>query len=164
MLFRTLVAAPFLPGLTFSEIARMSLPPLDKNCRLFLWRGHVSRAHGIAEAWGFKPIDELIWFRGHRCQNCNGMALPGCSRCQGEGWVGKHESGPMRSLHRSCLVAERGKPQRHAWNTARSVIVSSSSNPKILPEKFFLFVEQHSEGPYAQIDLPERDGWTTWKN
>lgn len=161
--FRTIVADPpwafgdKLPGfargaarnystLSLSEIARFPLPPIADDARLFLWRVSAmpDEALTVCRMWGFKPKSEIVWVKLTK----RGLIHFGMGRT-------------VRLSHETCLIGQRGHPERLAKNV-RSVFEAPYTRHSGKPEAFYEIVESLSPGPYLELFArSRREGWTS---
>lgn len=137
-----------LPYSTMSIAEITAMPVVDlahERAHLYLWvvNRHLRHAHGIAEAWGFKPSMVLTW-----CKAPMG---------QGPGYE-------FASNTEFCLFARRGKADyppphrvnRNWWEWPRGLHSAK-------PEEFLDLVERVSPGPYLELFARrQRIGWDTW--
>lgn len=139
--------------MSVDEIAALPVGDVASvDAHLFLWvtpelhrRGEGVR---VAEAWGFTPVDEIIWEK----PNIGMGAFP-------------------RHVHEPLLIARRGSlpftgsrsirsvqrwPQRHAGNGGGKVHSSK-------PDAALDLAEQVSPGPYLELFARRaRFGWDYW--
>lgn len=141
--------------LTIGQIKAYPLPPLAKDCYLFLWRvsSMQEEALEVMHAWGFDRPTEFVWEKLTK---------------EGKPWFGMGRT--LRSSHEAGLVAKRGKPQPLAKNVRSSFTapVPRDEEGKYVhsgkPEYFYTdVIEKLSAGPYVELFARrQRPGWTTW--
>lgn len=159
--YRTLVADPpwalkdKLPGpgrgaakhyrlMSVEDIARLELPPLARDCRLFLWRVAAMQEEALAvvRAWGFVPKAEMVWVKRTK----NGLMHFGMGR-------------QVRMSHETCIIATRGRPPRLS-NSVRSTFEATIGAHSEKPDRFFDLVEELSPGPRLELFARRRrPGW-----
>mgnify|MGYP001598581440 CR=1 FL=1 len=159
-LFRTIVADPpwpmthrdgnsHYPLMSMEDIKGFQLPPIDTDCRLFLWRLTTNQrwAIDLLDAWGFRLRSEIVWIK---------------MRKNGNPQFGMGSS--VRSSHETCLIAERGKPPILS-HSIRSVLMAQVGIHSQKPEEFYGLVEKLSPGPYLELFARKhRVGWTCLGN
>lgn len=150
-------------------IMRHTLPTLDADCHLFLWRvsAMVEEAYEVVRAWGFTPKSELVW----RKTTATGKRHFG---------MGRH----VRAEHETCIIAVRGRPKvidrstrsvfdapepvpyDEGFAVESSVLVAEASRVHSRkPPEFFALVERLCPGPYVEMFAREqRAGWTVIGN
>lgn len=125
------------------EIQRIDLPPLAKDCRLFLWTtGNFLRpAFSVMEAWGFRDSGaQMIWHK---------LGRLGMGRT-------------VRVQHEYVLIGVRGRPPVLNHST-RSVFEARPGIHSAKPDEFYDLAESLSPGPYADLFARrERPGWYCW--
>jgi N6-adenosine-specific RNA methylase IME4 len=161
--FRCLVADPpwrfkdALPGpgrgagkhyttMPVQEICAFRLPPLNKDCWLFLWRPatHAREALDVARAWGFDAApSELIW----RKTTNDGKGLR----------IGMGRA--FRNAHETCLIFKRGKPERLSL-ALPSVFDAPRTEHSAKPAAFYGIVDRFAPGP--TVELFARRQWPHW--
>lgn len=123
------------------EIKAFPLPPLDKNCYLFLWCTNPLMAEGthaeICRAWGFKPQSILTWRKP----------------------VGFGMGYTLRSATEHILVGRKGKPQPKNRST-KTWFDHKALGHSVKPEKARFIIESLAEGPYVELFARRPfDGW-----
>lgn len=147
------------PCLSRQELMRFPLPPLAKDCVLFLWRvaAMPQAALDVVDAWGFTPKTELIWLKKTE---------------HGKRWFGMGRT--LRAEHEACIVATRGFPLLKN-NSTRTTFVTDGLDVAGLsatvgrhsekPERFYDVVEDLLDGPYCELFARrQRPGWTCLGN
>lgn len=143
---------------TIEEIMEMSLPVMEKDCYLFLWRvaadDFPEDAYRVVRAWGFKPKTEIVWDKLTR----NGLPWFG---------LGHH----TRASHETCIIAVRGKPKPLVKNIRSRFEAKVPDKPRALgekleywhsakPDEFYDLVRKLALGPYAEMYARKyRQGW-----
>lgn len=165
MIYRCLVADPpwlhgdKLPGekrgavkhydcMATADICRMQLPPLNRDCWLFLWNLHTHKADAltVARAWGFgtAPCGEIIWVK---------------TRLDGTGIrIGMGHS--VRMAHESCLIFRAGRPERLDASIP-SVIMAPRLEHSRKPDEFYRMVDRLVAGP--KVEMFARRQWPGWR-
>ena len=137
-------AAKHYSLLSIADIAAFDLPPLDDDCRLFLWRvaSMQEEALAVARTWGFIPKAEIVWVKS---KNPPTLTI-GMGR-------------QVRMAHEVCLIAIKGRPERLSM-AVPSVVFAPRGKHSAKPDEFYDMVERLSPGPYADIFARrQRDGW-----
>lgn len=141
-------AAKHYSTMSLSEIQRMPLPPLARDCWLFLWRLHTHQeeALAVAEAWGFgrRPCSELVWVK----QTLDGSRVR----------IGMGRA--FRMAHEVCLVFRRGRPSR-ASASVPSVILAPRLEHSRKPAAFYEAVDSFV-GDVPKVELFARRQWPGW--
>lgn len=135
------------------DICRMPLPPLAKDCVLFLWRvaSQQQEALDVVRMWGFTPVKtELIWVK---------------KTSAGQRWFGMGRT--LRAEHEVCLIATKGKPQVRNHNTRTTFTIdvdgfsAKAGRHSEKPDKFYEIVEALFDGPRVELFARRhREGWT----
>lgn len=135
--------------MSVDDICNLTLPVLDPDCYLFMWRvsSQVEEAYKVVRAWGFTPKSEIVWQKLTK----NGLPWFG---------MGRH----VRASHETAIVAVRGRPKPKVRNV-RSRIEAVTGRHSEKPDQFYGLVEQLAEGPYLELFArKERPGWTCLGN
>lgn len=160
--FRVIVADPpwpfndKLPGpnrgaarnyklMTIDEIKSFSLPPVEDDSWLFLWRvtQMQKEALEVLDAWGYTLKSEIVW---------NKLTVHGYP------WFGIGRT--VRMSHEVCLIGAKGRPTVNN-RAVRSVFAAQAGQHSEKPEPFFKIVETLCNGPYAELFARRRrSGWT----
>lgn len=133
------------PTMTVEEIAALR-PPADDHAHLYLWttNRYLRDAYTVAEAWGFRFCQILVW-----CKTPMGLG-PGGAFAQNAEFI------------LFCRKGSPGQTRRidSVWfNWPRTAKHSRK------PEAFLDLVEQVSPGPYLELFARrQRIGWDTWGN
>lgn len=142
--------------MTVQDICRFPLPPLERDCVLFLWRvaSMQQAALDVAWAWGFTVKSELVWLKKTK---------------YGNRWFGMGRT--VRAEHEICLIATRGHPRplNHSTRSTFTTDVEGFSAPvgrhSEKPEIFYKVVENLYAGPYVELFARRaRPGWTCLGN
>ncbi len=156
--------------MSLEDIRRYPLPPLARDCRLFMWRvgAMQEEALSVINAWGFKQKSEIIWVKTTQDGKPlvigeDGDVIPG-KNFNNLAWGNGFQT---HYCHEVCLIAVRGRPERTAH--VRSVFFAPRPchpNGKPIhsakPDKFYEIVQQMSPGPYyEQFARQRRPGWMT---
>lgn len=138
--------------MTLDKIKRFGLPPLARDCVLFMWRvaAMQEEAHAVIRAWGFTPgKGEIVW----RKLTKNGKEHFGMGRI-------------VRGSHETCLIATRGRPKRkHARQRSLfSARMPLGRNGRVKhsakPDEFYALVRELYAGPrVALFEREHRDGF-----
>lgn len=139
-------AAKHYATMTVGAICAHRLPPLHRDCWLFLWRPatHQQPALDVARAWGFDaPPAELIWRK---------MTKDGQRVAMGMGRS-------VRNAHETCLVFRRGKPQRLSASIL-SIFDAPRGEHSAKPAAFYALVDELVPGPH--VELFARRQWPGW--
>jgi N6-adenosine-specific RNA methylase IME4 len=137
--------------LSLEDIERFELPPLAKDCWLFLWRtgAHAREAFRVIDAWGFKyASSEIVWVK---TTLDNSRIRIGMGRA-------------VRNAHEVCMIAKRGKPERLSASVP-SVIMAPRLRHSEKPTAFYKAVERFAEGPRVELFARRtRPGWQCFGN
>jgi len=136
--------------LTIKELQAFTLPPLEDNAVLFMWRvsSMVPEAYSVVEAWGFTPKTELVWQKLTK----HGLDHFGMGRY-------------VRASHETCIIATRGRcfPQcLSVRSTFRAPVPRDKAGAvhSAKPEAFYQIVEELYPGPYTELFARRlRNGW-----
>lgn len=131
------------------EICAFTLPPLEPDAYLFMWRvaSQVEEAYRVVRAWGFAPKSEIVW----RKMTSGGKPWFG---------MGRH----VRAAHETAIVAVRGRPRRLSASE-RSVFEATAGRHSEKPEAFYDIIERLAPGPYVELFARrQRAGWTCLGN
>ena len=130
--------------LTVAEIGRLPVASLAaEHCRLFLWttNRYLPDAFGIAEDWGFRYRQALVW---HKTDGNMGGSVAPCSA-------------------EFLLVCVRGVPSRLAKATSAVITHAQAKHHSAKPAAFLDLAEQVSPGPYVELFARQpRLGWDSW--
>jgi N6-adenosine-specific RNA methylase IME4 len=134
--------------LTVAEIAALPVPDLAAaDAHLYLWttNRYLFDARDVAEAWGFRYAQLLVWAKTPMGQG------PGGTWAQSTEYVMFCRRGSLRSLRRFDST----------WFNWKRMGKAHSRKP----DAFLDMVEQASPGPYLEM-FARRDrlGWDTWGN
>jgi N6-adenosine-specific RNA methylase IME4 len=136
------------PQMTVDEIS--ALPVVDlaaPDAHLYLWttNRYLRQAFGVAEAWGFRPAQTLVWAK-------TPMGIgPGGTWAQSTEYVLFCRRGSLKALRR--------------WDSSWFPWKRMGKAHSRKPEAFLDMVEQTSPGPYLEIFARRaRLGWDTWGN
>ena len=142
-------AAKHYASMTVEDICRFPLPPLAKDCRLFLWRvaSMQEEALLVARVWGFRIKAEIVWKKLTK--------------------TGKRHFGMGRTVrmeHETCLIGVRGSPPI-LFRRERSILEAHVGRHSEKPEEVYDLVERLSPGPYVELFARRsRPGWTCLGN
>lgn len=139
-------AAKHYPVMRTPEICAFSVPPLDSDCWLFLWRPatHQQEALDVARAWGFtRPPSELVWCK---VTNDETRLRIGMGRA-------------FRNAHETCLVFKRGRPTRLS-KALPSTFDAPRREHSAKPDRFYEIVDAFAPGPV--VELFARRQWRDW--
>jgi len=146
------------PTMALAEIELFTLPALDDNAYLFLWRvsSMVEEAYKVVRAWGFVPKTEIVWIK----RTAPGKRSPG-----GKRWFGMGRT--VRAEHETCIVATRGKVAplvRNIRSTFEAEVPARGHSAK--PEAFYTdIVERLCAGPRLELFARcQRSGWRCMGN
>lgn len=141
----TSVAALPYSTLSLDEIAALPVSQFaEKTAHLYLWTVTAVLRHsfGIAESWGFKPKNVLVW-----CKPGLGPGVRFRQTCEFVLFATRGGSVP---------VTQHDIGTWHQWPRGRH---------SQKPEAFLDIVEQVSPGPYLEMFARrQRLGWDTWGN
>jgi N6-adenosine-specific RNA methylase IME4 len=133
------------PTMTVDQIAVLQIPAA-KDAVLFLWvvDGHQPEALEVVTAWGFTPVNSIIWVK-------NGIGLGA--------WV--------RNQHEQLLIAKRGRfsPPPPELRIA-SVVHAKRGRHSEKPAVFYELIE-HMYPQTSKLELfarRQRAGWAAWGN
>lgn len=155
--------------MTVEQLKRYPLPPLDPDCRLFMWRvGALQQeALDVGKAWGFTQKAEIVWIKttadGKLIINVDGIGndevVKGKDPAHGQlANISFGTGHQVRYSHETCLIFTRGNPLRTAH--FRSVFFAPIGEHSEKPAKFYDIVEQMSPPPrYRMFACEPRDGW-----
>ena len=143
---RTTRGAVSYPTLSVQQLIDMG-PQIRKlaatNAHLYLWstHSHLPDAFEIIEAWGFKYIQLITWFK----------------KRMGLGFHFRHFTEPL-------LFAVRGN-LRPSRRDLPSYIVERSTRHSRKPQAAYRLMEIASPSPRLELFARERrDGWDAWGN
>lgn len=163
--------------MTVDELINYPLPPLDDDCRLFMWRvGALQQeALTIGKAWGFTQKAEIVWIKttsdGLLLIDPNGVGNDEVLKkpdAQHRGLVIPEDLAnvsygtghQVRYSHETCLIFTRGEPIR--TEHFRSVFFAPIGEHSEKPDKFYEIAERMSPGPrYRMFACEPREGWTS---
>lgn len=137
-------AAKHYRCMSVDALCRFPLPPLQRDCYLFMWRvaAMAEEAYRVVRAWGFTPKAELIWIKKTK----TGRRHFG---------LGRH----VRAEHEACIIAVRNKP-RPLCATIRSTFEAPVASHSEKPDAFYAIVEQFAAPPYTELFARRRrPGW-----
>lgn len=165
--------------LSLDNIKGFPLPPLDRNCWLFLWTVASMREEGyeVLRAWEFAPTGgQLTWVKTTR--DCVAIIDPHASsmdldemfeafpineRTSVRALFGRLAFGMGRTTRATdevCLIGRRGKPERRS-RSIRSVFFAPLGEHSAKPDRFYNLVEEFADGPYVELFARRRRrGWT----
>jgi N6-adenosine-specific RNA methylase IME4 len=136
------------PLMSTPEICEFGLPQLAENCWLFLWKvtSMQREALDVCEAWGFRPVQELVWLK---------TSKRGTPRI-GNGWY-------ARPMHEFCILAVRGSRPTDGYpaKCCYPLVVQRGSGPSLCQARDLLSeVERLCRGPYVEpFARCHRRGW-----
>jgi len=137
------------PTMTVDEIAALPIAELaGSNCWLFLWttNRYLHDAFHIAEAWGFKYAQTLVW---HKTSNVSPYG------------------GTFSSNHAEHLLAcRRGRPPiLSRWPSTVIAAPKPNDRHSRKPDAFLDLIEGSTEPPRVELFARrQRLGWDTWGN
>ena len=147
-------ASKHYPCMPIKDIMAFPLPPLDKDCILFMWRvaAMQQEALDVVKAWGFTLKSEIVW------EKLTGGGVQGIAK---EAFGMGHY---VRMNHEVCLIAVRGKPVIRS-HSERSMFMAPMGRHSAKPDEFYEKVEALCAGPYAELFARQhRPGWTCYGN
>lgn len=119
---------------------------LAPDAVLFLWRVHARQrdALDVAEAWGFRVLQEVVWEK---------ITADGTGLRMGMGrW--------LRSCHETALVGFRGRRPPPRDRGVLDVVRAPRGRHSAKPEAFYELVERVADGPYLSLFArSRRRGW-----
>jgi N6-adenosine-specific RNA methylase IME4 len=130
------------------------LPPLAKDCALFMWRcaAMQEEALELAKAWGFTIKSEIVWQKMRGDKPAFGMG---------------HY---VRAAHDTCLIGVRGRPKKLDATSARNMRsifaarmpLGADNRPvhSAKPDVIHNIIERLYQGPY--VELFARKHWPGW--
>jgi len=150
--------------MTAKDICNLTLPPIDDDAHLFLWRVSAMQqeALDVVKAWGFTVKSELVWLKRTK----TGKRHFG---------MGRH----VRLEHEICLICTRGRGAGVLNRSQRSTFVTSLyldddgggsfeamvGRHSEKPPEFFEIVESLVPGPRLELfSRAQRPGWTCLGN
>lgn len=133
------------PTMSVAEICRLPVGDLSdlSGSHLYLWTTtrYLRDAFNVAEAWGFRYAQMLVWAKPTRAH-----MLGGAFGCNVE----------------FVLFCRRGKLQHQAKSHTAWWLWNRSEHSR-KPEAFLDMVESVSPGPYLELFARrQRLGWDTW--
>lgn len=167
------------------ELKRFELPPLAKDAVLFMWKvaAMPQEALDLVRAWGFTPKSEIVWEKRRKCGPCHGGGsrvrrgiASICKGCDGLGTRPAFGMGHyVRAAHETCIIATRGRPQKHDTTSARNVrstfeaLMPTDGRGKLIhsakPDEINRIAERLYPGPYVEIFAGRQlHGWTCLGN
>lgn len=141
------------PLMTTAELCRFSLPEMTRPSWLFLWKLASMQAEAleVCEAWGFRPVQEIVWCK---------TTQTGAPRF-GAGHY-------ARPAHESCILAVKGSKDFTRIRKSASVpswFIAPRSRHSEKPLAFYRLVERLAHGPYVEIFARRRrPGWACFGN
>ncbi len=144
-------AAKHYPTMSIGELMLFPLPPLAKDCTLYLWRCASMQRESLdlIDAWGFQLKSEIVWRK---------------QTSKGNRWFGMGRR--VRNEHEVALIATRGRPvvrDRSVRSTFEARVPQNRHSAK--PEEFYDLVERLNAGPYVELFARRvRPGWTCCGN
>lgn len=125
---------------------------VDTNAHLYLWVPNALLPDGlkVMEAWGFRYVSNLVWFKTRKDGGPDG---------RGVGFY-------FRNVTELLLFGVRGRmrtldPGRSQVN----LIAQRKREHSRKPDEFYELIEACSPGPFLEMFARhERDGWTSWGN
>ena len=135
------------PSMTVDEIAALPVGDLaEPNAHLYLWttNRYLFDAKRVAEAWGFRYAQLLVWAKVPK---------------------GKGPGGAFAQNAEYVLFCRRGKlphieKQDTVWWSWKRTVAHSMK-----PDAFLDMVERVSPGPYLELFARRRRlGWDVWGN
>jgi N6-adenosine-specific RNA methylase IME4 len=132
-------------------IKAMTLPPLQDDAMLVLWRVAAMQreALSVAEAWGFEAKTELVWQKLTK----HGKKHFGQGRY-------------TRGSHETALICTRGRfrVRSHSIRSTFDARMPLDARGKIIhsakPDEFYALIEELASGPYAELFARRRRrGW-----
>lgn len=172
-------AAKHYGTLSPAEICAFPLPPLERDCVLFLWRvaSQVREANAVISAWGFEPTGgELKWVKltpasagcvlvrdplvSEEEFEAAMASLPKAARKVVERLTGKMHFGMGRTVRNSdevCVIARRGKPvirgasERSVFFAPMPTTEEGRARHSAKPQRFYDLVERITEGPIVEL-------------
>lgn len=152
--------------MTVEQLCNYPLPPLDTDCRLFLWRvGALQQeALTVGTAWGFTQKAELVWIKttrdGRLILDVDGVGNDEVVKGKDLANISFGNGHQVRYSHETCLIFTRGNPGR--MEHFRSVFFAPIGEHSQKPDKFYRIVERMSPGPYYRMFACEpRPNWTS---
>jgi N6-adenosine-specific RNA methylase IME4 len=151
--------------MTSSEIQRFTLPPLQDDAMLLLWRvaSMPQEALDVVKAWGFVPKAEIVWAKLPKnatmfCPVC-GADVNDCA-CDAETKLHFGMGHYTRGAHETAILATRGK-FKVADKSVRSVFFAPRGEHSEKPEAFYTLVENLAGmGPFVELFARRpRAGW-----
>ena len=135
-------AAKNYATLSMRALTEFPLPPLARDCHLFLWHpaSFQVEAVDLAIEWGFKPKAQLIWQKLTR---------------SGKPWFGMGRI--VRNSHETCMIATRGKPTvlrkdvRSTFSANVPVDAEGKTIHSAKPNEFYEIVEALCSGPLVEL-------------
>ncbi len=150
--------------LALEQIAAFPLPPLQRDCVLFMWRvaganeelSLAEAAYRIARIRGFVPRSEIVW----RKLSKNGLPLDeDPEAATGEAFGLGHY---VRNMHEVCLICTRGNPMLKD-RAVRSVFSAPLGEHSEKPDAFYNLVERMYDGPSVELFARKRRrGWISY--
>lgn len=137
------------PTMSGDSIAELPVAGMvEADSRLFLWatNRHLPLAFHVAQSWGFKYRQTLVWRKTGNPSPFGGSVAPNHAEF--------------------LLVCRRGSPETLS-RLSSSVIDAPAAvfGHSAKPEAFLDLVEQVSPGPYLELFARrQRLGWDTWGN
>jgi N6-adenosine-specific RNA methylase IME4 len=135
--------------LTLPQIKRFRLPPIADTAWLFLWRvaSMVPEAYEVVEAWGFRPVSEIVWVK-----------------TTGDGVTPRIGMGSyVRNAHECCIVAVRGTASSTRLSCREpSVVLAPRGRHSEKPASVAALIERLAPGPRVELFARGfRPGWTS---
>jgi len=141
-----IIPVPY-PTMTLEEIKALPVRELAaSSAHLYLWttNGFLREAFDVADAWGFRYSQTLVW-----CKKPIGSMIGGTWRMSTE----------------FVLACRRGSLASTGRQNANWFQLPRSTTHSRKPEAFLDMVEQVSPGPYLELFARrQRLGWDTWGN
>jgi N6-adenosine-specific RNA methylase IME4 len=144
--------------------------PVDEwaatNAHLYLWVTNNFLPDGlrVLEAWGFRYVTKIDWFKGDRFDDDSDVSLMSDAALQMG--IGQY----FRGVTESCLFGVRGVlPYRTRTDGKRAQGRTGFHAPRrehsVKPDKMRAMVELVSHGPYLELFARRpADGWDVWGN
>lgn len=165
------------PPLTVEQLCNFPLPPMEHDCRLFLWRVGAlqEEALTVGKAWGFTQKSEIVWIKttddGKLIIDVDGIGNDEVLKkpdLKNHGLVCHDNLANLafgnghqtRYAHETCLIFTRGQPER--TEHFRSVFFAPIGEHSQKPAKFYDIVARMSPGPrYRLFACDSIAGWTS---
>lgn len=145
-------AAKRYGAMSMDELKALHLE-VEDDAHLYLWttNAFIEAAHGLARAWGFRPITILTWVK---------------TKHEGELLRVSMKTGYyFRGATEHIVFAVRGSLRLQTKEALPTAFFWPRTGHSVKPEPFYDLVEQASPGPYLEVFARRnRLGWDTVGN